>query len=105
MHLLKIFPNFFQAFYQFKNVRIQDWVDSPYQRNYRGQVDHLLWEMIDPVRFLRKNDDIHSFHNYISSLDNTPDKSQCFIGQHPSELGHTWWANHIFEYCQEHNLW
>jgi hypothetical protein len=96
---------FFQAFYQRKDMMIYNWVDNPYIRNYNGQPDELIWNMIDPIRFMHKNDNIHSFHNYIVNKDQDKEKRNAIQGMHPSELGHTWWAEHIAEYVKENNLW
>lgn len=96
---------FFQAFYQRSDLHIQQWKDAPYYRHYNNQPDQLIWNMIDNVRFIHKNDEIHSFHNYIKSLDKTPNSDQAIKGMHPSELGHTWWAEHLYEYIKVNDLW
>jgi len=104
-NLYKINFLFFQAFYQFKDMMIYNWVDNPYARHYNGQPDQILWNMIDPVRFIHKNDKVHSFHNYITSKDTDPEKRNAIQGMHPSELGHTWWAEHLKDYILENKLW
>jgi hypothetical protein len=91
---------FFQSFYQVKDLHIRQWRDEPYARHYVGQVDSLIWDMIDPVTFMHKNDEIQSFHNYIMKKD--PEKALALM--HPSEIAHTWWADHVYEYCKENNL-
>lgn len=96
---------FFQAFYQRKDMIIQNWLDSPYIRDYNGQPDQLIWDMIDPIRFMHKEDKIHSFHNYITAKDTDPNKRNAIFGMHPTELGHTWWAEHLKEYITENRLW
>lgn len=90
----------FQAFYQTADLHIRQWKDKPYARDYRGQPDLLIWNMIDDVRFMHKEDDVQSFHNYITAKD--PERS--IQGMHPSELGHTWWAEHVREYILENKL-
>lgn len=96
---------FFQAFYQRSDMHIKQWADDPFHRHYQGQPDEMLWNLINDVRFMHKNEKIHSFHNYIINRDQTPTNSQAILNMHPSELGHTWWAEHIYEYGKEKNLW
>jgi hypothetical protein len=96
---------FFQAFYQHQTMHIKDWRDDPYNRHYNGQPDRPLWDMIDPVRFMNKNDSNHSFHHYITSRDTSPHKQVSIVGMHPSETGHTWWAERLHQYCGDNNLW
>jgi len=95
---------FFQSFYQYKDMCIKDWRDGPYNRHYNGQPDQILWELIDSTRFMHKNEDMHSFHNYIKTKDTSPNNKDAFIIMHPSELAHTWWAEHVYEYCTKNNL-
>lgn len=96
---------FFQAFYQRNDMHIRQWTDDPYNRHYQGQPDEMVWNMIDPIRFMHKNDEVHSFHNYIIKKDASPGQRDSILNMHPSELGHTWWADHINEYGKENNLW
>lgn len=96
---------FFQAFYQRNDMHIRQWVDDPYNRHYQGQPDEMIWQMIDPIRFMHKDDTIHSFHNYIVDKDTSENKRDCILNMHPSELGHTWWADHVYEYGKDKNLW
>ena len=93
---------FFQAFYQRKDMYIKHWVDDPYARHYHGQPDRMIWNMIDPIRFMHKEDNIHSFHNYIMQYE-TAD-SPVIHGQHPNERGHTLWAQHIHDYMKDKQL-
>jgi hypothetical protein len=95
---------FFQAFYQRADLHIKQWRDEPYTRHYRGQPDSLVWDMIDPVCFMHKNDEIQSFHNYIKAKDPDPYARVSISGMHPSELGHTWWAEHVYEYIKENKI-
>lgn len=96
---------FFQAFYQYKDMHIRQWADDPYARNYQSQPDKMLWNLIDSVRFMNKDKEPHSFHNYIMQKDPTENKSIALLNMHPSELGHTWWAEHLFDYIRENKLW
>lgn len=95
----------FQAFYQKEDLHILNWNDNPYARHFNGRADKLLWKLIDPVRFMHKNDSIHSFHNYILDRDTSKEKTISISGMHPSEIAHTWWAEHIYQYCEEHKIW
>jgi Family of unknown function (DUF6071) len=101
----KIKHLFFQAFYQRSDMNIHQWTDDPYTRHYRGQPDQMIWDMIDPIRFMHKDDEIHSFHNYIRKKDLCTQGTNAIKGMHPSELGHTWWAEHVYKYLQENKLW
>jgi hypothetical protein len=96
---------FFQAFYPYKDMNIRQWTDNPYSRVYQSQPDRMVWDMIDEKRFVNKNTEPHSFHNYILNRDITPDKSACILDMHPSELGHTWWAEYLHDYIKNNNLW
>lgn len=95
----------FQAFYQRKDLHILNWLDNPYTRNFVGQPDKCMWELIDPIRFMHKNETIHSFHNYILDKDPSQYKTISIKGMHPSEIAHTWWADHIYDYCEVNKLW
>ena len=96
---------FFQAFYQYKDLHIKQWCDDPYARHYQGQPDKMIWDMIDNKRFMHKDNGCLSFHNYITTKDTSTDNNQSILSMHPSELGHTWWAEHMQEYINEHGLW
>ena len=86
-------------------MHIKQWADDPYHRHYSGQPDQMIWDMIDPVRFMHKDEKIHSFHNYIVDKDPSPNNSNVILSMHPSELGHTLWADHIYDYGRDHKLW
>jgi hypothetical protein len=96
---------FFQAFYQRNDMNMKQWTDNPYARHYQGQPDHMVWNLIDSKTFMHKDETIHSFHNYISAKDPDPEKRSVFLNMHPSELGHTIWADHVKDYITENNLW
>lgn len=96
---------FFQAFYQRNDMHIRQWVDDPYRRHYNGQPDQMIWDLIDKDRFMHKDEPVHSFHNYIVKKDTSPNQKDSILNMHPSELGHTWWADHIYEYGKEKQLW
>lgn len=94
----------FQAFYQRMDTGISRWTDQPYVRDYTSMNDKMVWDLIDPVRFVNKDSGIHSFHNYITNKDETEDKKIALLDMHPSETGHTWWAEYLFEYIKLNNL-
>lgn len=94
---------FFQAFYQRKDMHIRQWTDDPYARHYNGQPDQMIWNMIDPTKFMYKNQDIHSFHNYILQFETRHNK--VIQGQHPNEYGHMLWAENIDKYIKDNKLW
>jgi len=96
---------FFQAFYQRQDLHIKQWTDDPYSRHYQSQPDKMIWDLIDDKTFMHKNDKIHSFHNYITKNDPDPEKKSVILNMHPSELGHTMWAEHMTDYLKENNLW
>lgn len=98
---------FFQAFYQHQNLSILQWNDAGYvesNRTYNSMINSMVWNMIDDERFMNKNKCSHSFHAYITEMDKTLGTNQAFIGQHPSEIGHTWWADHVLEYCRKRKI-
>jgi len=64
----------------------------------------MLWDLINPVRFMHKNEDMHSFHNYIVNKDKSPDHKESLLVMHPTELAHTWWAEHVYDYCLKNNI-
>lgn len=96
---------FFQGFYQHMNRMIRDWTDRPYAMDSRHAIDMMTWSLIDGKRFMMKDDEIHSFHNYIMHLDRMNGSSLALSGQHPSEVAHTWWADRIADYCEENCIW
>lgn len=96
---------FFQAFYQKENLHIKKWVDQTYMRDYNGQPDQFIWDMIDPIRFMNKDIEPHSFHNYIMDRANDEGVENPLLAMHPNELSNTWWAENIYQYCKENKLW
>ena len=96
---------FFQGFYQHVNLMIHDWQDGAYASASPFQADRKAWSLIDPVRFMHKNLQNHSFHNYIMEVDRSRGTQDALIVQHQSEIAHTWWAEKLHHYCTENNLW
>jgi hypothetical protein len=95
---------FFQAFYQSTQIGFRHWGDDPYIRDFNATVDQLIWDMINPINFVNKNNKIHSFHNYIVNRDTTENKTVALLDMHPSEIGHTWWAEYLHEYIKNFNI-
>lgn len=94
----------FQAFYQSTEMGFRHWSDDPYIRDFNATVDQLIWDQISPINFVNKNNKIHSFHNYITNRDTTEDKSIALLDMHPSETGHTWWAEYLYGYIKNYNI-
>lgn len=95
---------FFQSFYQYETIAFRHWADNPYIRDYNSNVEKLLWELIDPVIFVDKNKEKHSFHNYIVEKDRSIDKKISLLDIHPTEIGHTWWAEYLYDYIIKHDI-
>ena len=97
-----------QAFYHFQDIWFNGWDDSKYLKNMRfiTESDKKLWENIDSIRFMHKNEKIMSAHNYMKekALIELGDADKAFIVMHPSEYGHRVWAEHLFEYCTNNRL-
>jgi hypothetical protein len=108
---------FFHGFYHHQNKYISNWEDvlyvnglayesGTYYSKLHNEFDLDRWIDIDPIRFVDKDKPIHSFHNRIKKIANDQDISldKIFaknIGMHPSELGHTLWAEYLYEYMKE----
>jgi hypothetical protein len=91
-----------QAFYHHHTKMIEQWNDVEYKKKFTAitQADKLLWESIDPIRFMHKNDpEIGTMHNYIQSKD-----KDVFIVFHPNEKGHAFWADYMYDYCVKNKL-
>jgi len=96
-----------QAFYHHHHQMIRSWNDKKYIDNTKDIIipsDKTIWSLIDPVRFMHKdNDMIGTFHHYIiEQVDG--DKKSVFAEWHPNSLGHKIWADHMYEYCTTNNL-
>lgn len=92
-----------QAFYHHHHQMINQWSDDEYKKKIEAVDDQVknLWELVDPIRFMHKNDHISTAHHYMLS-QGTHD--EMFIVFHPSIKGHEVWANHLYQYCITHNL-
>lgn len=90
---------FFQAFYQHKDLSIVKWNDAKFSIPTHTGIKE-LWNLVDDVRFMNKNKDTFSFHNFIMNNNHVDP----LIDQHPSINSHKLWANEIYRYYKEHNL-
>lgn len=93
-----------QAFYHHYQEMIYQWEDKRYREKFSlvSSGDKILWESIDQKRFMHKDDsDIGTAHHYMLSKGSAEDM---FIIFHPSAVGHTVWAEHMYEYCMENDL-
>lgn len=112
-----IFQSFYQP-YNFNN-EINNWKDSPYielwdnsfhgctdtddSKYFQGSSEPEIWKLIDDKKFMNKNEKNHSFHAHLINHQNLTSE-KCFQGLHPNELGQKLWANHLFEYIKNNNL-
>jgi len=96
-----------QAFYHHHHQMIREWNDQKYLKNAKDVIidsDKTIWSLIDPIRFMHKDDEhIGTFHHYIIGQVNG-DKKSVFAEWHPNSLGHKLWADHMYEYCTTNNL-
>jgi len=94
-----------QAFYAHHQKIIDKWDDRVYLFNYKNSItlsDKLMWDSIDPIRFMHKNDSKSgTAHNYMMNNSNG---ESVFLEQHPNSLGHKIWAEHMYSYCIEHSI-
>lgn len=102
----------FQGFYQHQNEGIRRWSDyfhidelnySKYVNNY-DQNENLIWNMVDDVRFVDKVKKTHSFHNYVVGREIKEEREDGMDYMHPTEIGHTWWSEYLFDYIKKYDL-
>jgi hypothetical protein len=93
-----------QAFYHFLDEWFNTWQDNKYLERSMSVIstaDKKLWELVDNKTFMHKDRKIMSAHNIMQQEAkiqfNDPDKA--FIIMHPSEFGHSVWAQHMYDYC------
>jgi len=93
-----------QAFYHHHKAMIHEWDDNKYIKNNHNQADLRdikIWNCVDPITFMHKNEpETGTFHNYITKKT----KEKVLYVNHPNELGHIMWADHMYEYCKEFNI-
>lgn len=114
----------FQSFYQPQQNydKIEKWVDNPYvnmwntsfhgssdtieTKYYMGSSERQIWELVDSVRFMNKEKDIHSFHGFLTQVGQWSDNSHKDYNMlHPNENGHLLWANELKNYILDNNLY
>lgn len=114
----------FQSFYQPQQEyhKIENWKDTPYinmwnnsfhgsndtieTKYYMGSSEPHLWDMVDSVKFMNKEKDIHSFHGFLTQHGQWSDKSDKDYNMlHPNEKGHMLWANELSNYILDNNLY
>ena len=110
----------FNSFYQTPNKNVTEWHDLdiskelenlsngyfPYSKTeYETIRQHEslhysgIWDIIDPIRFYKKNQSNNTFKSYIESNVDTP-----LTGWHPSPEGHEAWAKELQKYITENKL-
>ena len=89
----------FQAFYQHHHKLIAEWDDATYA-DRSDMSPHLVttWRSLDADRFMHRDEQKHTFHNHISG------GARMFNGNHPSELGHDAWAEHMASWIEAKRL-
>jgi hypothetical protein len=110
----------FNSFYQTPNSSPTDWKDlnielelkkinvGGCQYNISDTLGRLIyaydyssvWDMIDSVRFYKKNQQISTFKSFMESKKEKP----IYSGWHPSPNSHKLWANELHHYIIENNL-
>jgi hypothetical protein len=97
-----------QAFYHLKGHLISKWNDEEFINDHREAInfgDVKLWEGVDPVRFVHKDDkNIGTFHHYILNYVGKKNLEEVFAISHPNAYGHKIWADHLYNYCVENKL-
>ena len=96
-----------QAFYDHYNKGVDEWNDSVHigDRETINTQDQKLWDIIDPIRFMNKNNPkIGTFYNYITNAVGQSNLNTVIGSAHPTALGHSIWADHMYNYCIENKL-
>lgn len=91
-----------QAFYHHHTQMINQWDDAKYKEKFTTitQSDKLLWDNIDNVHFIHKDDpEIGTMHHYMLSK-----AKDVFAVFHPNSKGHAIWADYLYQYCTENKL-
>ena len=104
---LKIKYVMHQAFYHHYLKSIKDWDDKEYKGKSFHHIlaaDAKLWNDIDDIRFVNKNDEeIGTTHHYIVDQAGG-DHSKVLLSWHPNTYGHELWANYLYDYITKNNL-
>jgi len=110
----------FNSFYQTPNKNVNEWNDlaiskeldnltnicfpyskTEYKTNRLNELlnYHSVWDVIDPIRFYKKDRPNNTFKSYIEGTVDIP-----FNGWHPSPEGHEAWAKELKKYITENKL-
>lgn len=93
-----------QAFYHHLHETLTTWDDDRYIRTSLDKItkaDKKLYDMIDPVRFLNKDQSDGTMHHTIIKLGG---KENVFEVWHPNTLGHRLFADYLYSYIIENKL-
>ena len=102
-----------QGFYHTNySPNILQWYDSKYINNINTQsiikrlngYELKMWNEIDSIRFMNKDDENHSLHHILKSYQIHNPNNSVFLAAHPNELGHTIIAEELYEYIKKYNL-
>lgn len=96
-----------QAFYHHYLEPIHKWNDKKYKNDTFIDIvlgDKKLWDNIDNVRFLNKDDtEIGTSHHYLLNQVNG-DHNKVLLEWHPNEYGHKLWAEYLYDYIKSNKL-
>ena len=96
-----------QAFYHYYQKMANEWNDKKYKEEafeWLPNSEIKLWEDIDPVRFMNKDDEIKgTAHHYLLNQA-AGDFDQVMLVWHPNEYGHHLWAEYLYNYITENKL-
>lgn len=113
----------FNAFYQTSGKGISQWVDFDCKKeteklvrgtNYKYQIieddinqrkhetyDYVkMWDLVDPLRFYKKDEAENTFKSFIWKIYG----HDAFSGLHPNEKSHLLWAKELYRYIKEHKI-
>lgn len=95
-----------QAFYHIEYSLIEEWNDATYLKTANSNIfdaDKIMWDSVDPIRFLNKNNSTKTAHNImLDAVDG--DRDKVFEVFHPNANGHTIFANYLFDYIKRNNI-
>lgn len=94
-----------QAFYHHIHQMIHDWDDKSYRRNNLDKIsaaDKRLFDLIDPIRFVNKNDEEGTAHHTMIRLGGS--KEKVFEVWHPNAYGHKLWADYLINYIETNKI-
>ena len=93
-----------QAFYHIEDSVIEQWNDTAYlKETHVFDTDKIMWDLVDPVRFLNKNNSTRTAHNIMLDTVNG-DRDKVFEVMHPNANGHNIFANYLFDYIKRNGI-